>query len=152
MINLKYSSFHRKLGLDLVPRVGPLAVSPTEIGIVALHNVHMTSDETAKNTSVSHQSSSLHLRSLIHVFIVSESRNLTPQSAKKDSHASSLSVHARLRLSHRRRRRDLLLLVRRASITPASNHRTISCQNIQRWLLDLHRHAAQQLHRLHGSG
>lgn len=46
-------SLRSKLGLDLVPRTGPLAVSPTQIGIVALHNVHMTSDETAKNTSVS---------------------------------------------------------------------------------------------------
>lgn len=48
-----YILYHyRKLGLDLVPRNGPLAVSPTEVGIVGLHNVHMTSDETAKNTSV----------------------------------------------------------------------------------------------------
>jgi hypothetical protein len=44
---------YSKLGLDLVPRLGPIAVSPKEVGIVALHNVHMTSDETAKNTSVS---------------------------------------------------------------------------------------------------
>lgn len=43
-----------KLGLDLVPRVGPFSVNPSDVGIVALHNVHMSSDETAKNTSVSY--------------------------------------------------------------------------------------------------
>lgn len=43
---------HRKLGLDLVPRVGPLAVNPPEVGIVALHNFHSSSDENTKNTSV----------------------------------------------------------------------------------------------------
>lgn len=42
---------YSKLGLDLVPRVGPLAVDPTEIGVVALHNVHVSSDENTKVTS-----------------------------------------------------------------------------------------------------
>lgn len=57
----------RKLGLDLVPRLGSLAVSPTEIGIVALHNVHMRSDETAKNTSV--RAFSNVVRACVDVFI-----------------------------------------------------------------------------------
>lgn len=35
-----------------MPRIGPLVVNPAELGIVGLHNVHMISDETAKNTSV----------------------------------------------------------------------------------------------------
>ncbi|KAL7022521.1 hypothetical protein ACKWTF_012281 [Chironomus riparius] len=42
---------NRKLCLDLVPRVGPLAVNPPEVGIVALHNFHSSSDENTKNTS-----------------------------------------------------------------------------------------------------
>jgi hypothetical protein len=42
-----------KLGLDLIPRVGPLAVNPIEVGIVSLHNFHSSSDENTKNTSVS---------------------------------------------------------------------------------------------------
>lgn len=44
---------YSKLGLDLIPRVGPLAVNPTEVGIVSLHNFHSSSDENTKNTSVS---------------------------------------------------------------------------------------------------
>lgn len=43
-----------KLGLDLVPRVGPFSVDPKDVGIVSLHNTHLSSDETAKNTSVRH--------------------------------------------------------------------------------------------------
>ncbi|XP_013109839.2 dedicator of cytokinesis protein 3 isoform X1 [Stomoxys calcitrans] len=42
---------NRKLGLDLVPRIGPLAVDPHNIGIVGLHNVHVTSAENAKASS-----------------------------------------------------------------------------------------------------
>ncbi|XP_037810861.1 dedicator of cytokinesis protein 3 [Lucilia sericata] len=42
---------NRKLGLDLVPRVGPLAVDPHNIGIVGLHNVHVTSADNAKASS-----------------------------------------------------------------------------------------------------
>ncbi|XP_073817677.1 dedicator of cytokinesis spg [Musca autumnalis] len=42
---------NRKLGLDLVPRIGPLAVDPHNIGIVALHNVHVTSADNAKASS-----------------------------------------------------------------------------------------------------
>lgn len=53
LIYVFISFINSKLGLDLVPRLGPIAVSPKQIGIVSLHNVHMTSDETAKNTSVS---------------------------------------------------------------------------------------------------
>lgn len=45
--------FRRKLGLDLVPRVGPLAVNSTDVGIVALQNFHTSSDENTKNASVS---------------------------------------------------------------------------------------------------
>lgn len=78
--------------------MGPLAVLPTEIGIVALHNVHMTSDETAKNTSVSYPSSSSSLMFLIHMFILPESRNFTPQSAKEDSHAPFVFVRNILRM------------------------------------------------------
>lgn len=54
MIYDMYSfSLYSKLGLDLIPRVGPLAVNPTEVGIVALHNFHSSSDENTKNASVS---------------------------------------------------------------------------------------------------
>ncbi|KAM7361574.1 dedicator of cytokinesis spg isoform 2-T2 [Cochliomyia hominivorax] len=42
---------NRKLGLDLVPRVGPLAVDPHNIGIVGLYNVHVTSADNAKASS-----------------------------------------------------------------------------------------------------
>uniref|UniRef100_A0A1B0GPM6 Uncharacterized protein n=1 Tax=Phlebotomus papatasi TaxID=29031 RepID=A0A1B0GPM6_PHLPP len=40
-----------KLCLDLVPRIGPLAVNPHNIGIVSLHNVHVNSAENAKASS-----------------------------------------------------------------------------------------------------
>ncbi|KAM8705044.1 hypothetical protein ACLKA7_009497 [Drosophila subpalustris] len=40
-----------KLGLDLVPRVGPLAVDPHGIGIVKLYNVHVSSADNAKASS-----------------------------------------------------------------------------------------------------
>ncbi|XP_037943777.1 dedicator of cytokinesis protein 3-like [Teleopsis dalmanni] len=40
-----------KLGLDLVPRIGPLAVDPHNIGIVGLYNVHVTSADNAKASS-----------------------------------------------------------------------------------------------------
>lgn len=43
----------RKLGLDLVPRLGTLAVDPHKIGIVSLHQVHVNSAENAKAASVS---------------------------------------------------------------------------------------------------
>lgn len=43
----------RKLGLDLVPRNGPLAVDPHKCGIVSLHQVHVNSAENAKASSVS---------------------------------------------------------------------------------------------------
>ncbi|XP_058116112.1 dedicator of cytokinesis protein 3 [Anopheles ziemanni] len=39
---------NRKLGLDLVPRLGTLAVDPQKIGIVSLHQVHVSSAENAK--------------------------------------------------------------------------------------------------------
>ncbi|XP_030238951.1 dedicator of cytokinesis protein 3 isoform X2 [Drosophila navojoa] len=42
---------NRKLGLDLVPRVGPLAVDPHSIGIVKLYNVHVSSADNAKASS-----------------------------------------------------------------------------------------------------
>ncbi|XP_055698123.1 dedicator of cytokinesis protein 3 isoform X2 [Phlebotomus papatasi] len=42
---------NRKLCLDLVPRIGPLAVNPHNIGIVSLHNVHVNSAENAKASS-----------------------------------------------------------------------------------------------------
>ncbi|XP_060650171.1 dedicator of cytokinesis protein 3 [Drosophila nasuta] len=42
---------NRKLGLDLVPRVGPLAVDPHGIGIVKLYNVHVSSADNAKASS-----------------------------------------------------------------------------------------------------
>lgn len=42
-----------KLGLDLVPREGPLAVDPHSIGIVKLYNVHVSSADNAKASSVS---------------------------------------------------------------------------------------------------
>jgi hypothetical protein len=48
-----------KLGLDLVPRVGPFSVDPKDVGIVSLHNTHLSSDETAKNTSVRHFNTNL---------------------------------------------------------------------------------------------
>ncbi|XP_039431309.1 dedicator of cytokinesis protein 3 isoform X3 [Culex pipiens pallens] len=41
----------RKLGLDLVPRLGTLAVDPHKIGIVSLHQVHQASAENAKAAS-----------------------------------------------------------------------------------------------------
>lgn len=41
-----------KLGLDLVPREGPLAVDPHGIGIVKLYNVHVSSADNAKASSV----------------------------------------------------------------------------------------------------
>lgn len=44
--------FFRKLGLDLVPRTGPLAVDARKVGIVALHQVHVNSAENAKASSV----------------------------------------------------------------------------------------------------
>lgn len=44
---------YRKLGLDLVPRIGPLAVIPQEISISSLHQVHVNSSENAKASSVS---------------------------------------------------------------------------------------------------
>lgn len=44
--------FYRKLGLDLVPRSGTLAVDPQKIGIVSLHQVHVNSAENAKAASV----------------------------------------------------------------------------------------------------
>lgn len=51
---LSFSFFHtRKLGLDLVPRLGTLAVDPHKIGIVSLHQVHQASAENAKAASVS---------------------------------------------------------------------------------------------------
>lgn len=43
--------FHRKLGIDLVPRIGPLEVNPHKIGIVALHGVHVISAENANASS-----------------------------------------------------------------------------------------------------
>ncbi|XP_052889360.1 dedicator of cytokinesis protein 3 isoform X2 [Anopheles moucheti] len=42
---------NRKLGLDLVPRSGTLAVDPQKIGIVSLHQVHVNSAENAKAAS-----------------------------------------------------------------------------------------------------
>ncbi|XP_053681007.1 dedicator of cytokinesis protein 3 [Anopheles nili] len=42
---------NRKLGLDLVPRTGALAVDPQKIGIVSLHQVHVNSAENAKAAS-----------------------------------------------------------------------------------------------------
>uniref|UniRef100_A0AAG5CQS3 Dedicator of cytokinesis n=1 Tax=Anopheles atroparvus TaxID=41427 RepID=A0AAG5CQS3_ANOAO len=42
---------NRKLGLDLVPRLGTLAVDPQKIGIVSLHQVHVNSAENAKAAS-----------------------------------------------------------------------------------------------------
>ncbi|XP_021713361.1 dedicator of cytokinesis protein 3 isoform X2 [Aedes aegypti] len=42
---------NRKLGLDLVPRLGTLAVDPHKIGIVSLHQVHVNSAENAKAAS-----------------------------------------------------------------------------------------------------
>ncbi|XP_068154340.1 dedicator of cytokinesis protein 3 isoform X1 [Drosophila tropicalis] len=42
---------NRKLGLDLVPRIGPLAVDPHGIGIVKLYNVHVSSADNAKASS-----------------------------------------------------------------------------------------------------
>ncbi|XP_037885712.1 dedicator of cytokinesis protein 3 isoform X1 [Glossina fuscipes] len=42
---------NRKLGLDLVPRIGALAVDPYSIGIVGLYNVHVTSADNAKASS-----------------------------------------------------------------------------------------------------
>ncbi|XP_017103025.2 dedicator of cytokinesis protein 3 isoform X1 [Drosophila bipectinata] len=42
---------NRKLGLDLVPREGPLAVDPHSIGIVKLYNVHVSSADNAKASS-----------------------------------------------------------------------------------------------------
>lgn len=45
--------FYRKLGLDLVPRIGPLAVNCQEISVSSLHQVHVNSSENAKASSVS---------------------------------------------------------------------------------------------------
>lgn len=45
--------YFRKLCLDLVPRIGPLAVNPYEISISSLHQVHVNSSENAKASSVS---------------------------------------------------------------------------------------------------
>ncbi|XP_055305427.1 dedicator of cytokinesis protein 3 isoform X2 [Sitodiplosis mosellana] len=42
---------NRKLCLDLVPRIGPLAVNPYEISISSLHHVHVSSSENAKASS-----------------------------------------------------------------------------------------------------
>ncbi|XP_011184777.2 dedicator of cytokinesis protein 3 isoform X2 [Zeugodacus cucurbitae] len=42
---------NRKLGLDQVPRIGPLAVDPHNIGIVGLYNVHVSSADNAKASS-----------------------------------------------------------------------------------------------------
>ncbi|XP_055616289.1 dedicator of cytokinesis protein 3 isoform X2 [Toxorhynchites rutilus septentrionalis] len=42
---------NRKLCLDLVPRLGTLAVDPHKIGIVSLHQVHVNSAENAKAAS-----------------------------------------------------------------------------------------------------
>lgn len=47
------SNLCSKLGLDLVPREGPLAVDPHSIGIVKLYNVHVSSADNAKASSVS---------------------------------------------------------------------------------------------------
>ena len=43
----------RKLGLDQVPRIGPLAVDPHNIGIVGLYNVHVSSADNDKASTVS---------------------------------------------------------------------------------------------------
>lgn len=43
----------RKLSLDLVPRIGPLAVDPHKISLASLHQVHVNSSENAKASSVS---------------------------------------------------------------------------------------------------
>lgn len=45
--------FHRKLGLDLVPRIGPLTVNCQDISVSSLHQVHVNSSENAKASSVS---------------------------------------------------------------------------------------------------
>lgn len=45
--------FYSKLSLDLVPRVGPLAVDAHKISISSLHQVHVNSSENAKASSVS---------------------------------------------------------------------------------------------------
>lgn len=37
--------------MDLVPRIGPLAVNPHEISISSLHQVHVNSSENAKASS-----------------------------------------------------------------------------------------------------
>lgn len=47
-----FSVIFRKLSLDLVPRIGPLAVDPHTVGIVSLHQVHVNSAENAKASSV----------------------------------------------------------------------------------------------------
>lgn len=53
MINIKFLFiYYRKLFLDLVPRVGPLAVDPHNISVVSLHQVHVKSAENAKASSV----------------------------------------------------------------------------------------------------
>lgn len=51
--NIFHSLFYRKLGLDLVPRIGPLAVNCQEISVSSLHQVHVNSSENAKASSVS---------------------------------------------------------------------------------------------------
>ncbi|XP_059476423.1 dedicator of cytokinesis protein 3 isoform X1 [Neocloeon triangulifer] len=42
---------NRKLGLDLVPRVGALMVDPTTMSIVELHQVHVQSSESSQGAS-----------------------------------------------------------------------------------------------------
>ncbi|XP_033233286.1 dedicator of cytokinesis protein 3 isoform X2 [Drosophila pseudoobscura] len=51
MVVSKIDWGNRKLGLDLVPREGPLAVDPHGIGIVKLYNVHVSSADNAKASS-----------------------------------------------------------------------------------------------------
>ncbi|CAD7092210.1 unnamed protein product [Hermetia illucens] len=46
-----YLDFSGKLGLDLVPRIGPLAVNPHIVSIVSLHKIHENSAENAKASS-----------------------------------------------------------------------------------------------------
>lgn len=54
--NIFFHFNYRKLFLDLVPRVGPLAVDPHNISVVSLHQVHVKSAENAKASSVCHHS------------------------------------------------------------------------------------------------
>lgn len=52
-----------------MPRIGPLAVDPHNIGIVGLYNVHVSSADNAKASSVSLKKKNFRTISIVNPFL-----------------------------------------------------------------------------------